>query len=385
VRLLAFGTYDLRTHPRFAVLLEGMRAHGDEVVEVNVPLGIDTAGRLALLRQPWRLPLLALRIVSCWLRLAWRGRRARRAHRPDAVLVGYLGHFDVHLARLVFGRTPIVLDHLIFAADTARDRGESGGVKTRLLRALDDAALGRADVIVLDTSEHQDMLPARLADRGVVVPVGATRAWFDAGAAAAEVRAEPAAGAAGERVGTLRAVFFGLFTPLQGAETIGRAMALLREDHRVTAMMIGAGQDLAATTEAVGEHPGVSWHGWIPTTDLPEVVAGQDVCLGIFGTGGKAGRVVPNKVYQGAAAGCVIVTADTGPQRRALGDAAVYVPAGDAAALAAALAKLVDDPAEVARLRAAARARAEARFAPDAVVGSLRDHLLARISGGAAT
>jgi glycosyltransferase involved in cell wall biosynthesis len=366
VRLLAFGTYDLSTHPRFAVLLEGMREHGDEVVEVNVPLGIDTAGRVALLRQPWRLPLLVLRLASRWLRLARLGRRARRAHRPDAILVGYLGHFDVHLARLVFGRTPIVLDHLIFAADTARDRGESGGIKTRLLRALDDAALRRADVVVLDTPEHAAMLPERLADRGVVVPVGATRSWF-------------AAAAGGAPAGPLKVVFFGLFTPLQGAATIGRALGLLADDPMVTTLMIGTGQDLDAAEAAAAGNRAVEWRGWVPSAELPGIVAGHDVCLGIFGTGPKTTRVVPNKVFQGAAAGCAIVTADTGPQRQALGDAAVYVPVGDPEALATALAKLAADPAEVARLRAAARARAEARFAPDAVVGSLRDHLLARI------
>ena len=55
----------------------------------------------------------------------------------------------------------------------------------------------------------------------------------------------------------------------------------------------------------------------------PALVAGHDVCLGIFGTGVKAQLVVPNKVYQGAAAGCAVVTSDTAPQRRALGENAV--------------------------------------------------------------
>ena len=41
---------------------------------------------------------------------------------PDVVLVGYLGHFDVHLARLLFRGVPVVLDHLVGASDTARDR-----------------------------------------------------------------------------------------------------------------------------------------------------------------------------------------------------------------------------------------------------------------------
>jgi glycosyltransferase involved in cell wall biosynthesis len=365
VRILAFGTYDVRTHPRIGVLIEGLRAAGDDVPEVNVPLGIDTAGRVAMLRQPWRLPLLALRLVSCWARLAVRGRRAYRKDRPDAVLVGYLGHFDVVLARLLFRRATIVLDHLIFAADTATDRGEAPGLKLRLLAGLDRLALRSADVIVLDSAEHAAMVPADLADRAVVVPVGAPAAWFAVGT---EPRPDP---------GGLTVAFFGLFTPLQGTPTIGRALGLLAGDPRVRVLMIGTGQDRPETRRLAAANPNVTWRDWVPSTELPAVVAGHDVCLGIVGTGPKALRVVPNKVYQGAAAGCAVVTSDTRPQREALGDAALFVPPGDAAALAAALSGLAGDPVRLEKLRAAARDRARERFAPAAVVGTLRARLSA--------
>jgi glycosyltransferase involved in cell wall biosynthesis len=106
-------------------------------------------------------------------------------------------------------------------------------------------------------------------------------------------------------------------------------------------------------------------------------VAGHDVCLGIFGTTPKAQRVVPNKVFQGAAAGCVIVTSDTPPQRDLLGDAALYVPPGDPRALAAALGGLADDPAAVAALSRRARDRARERFTPHATVGPLAARLQA--------
>jgi glycosyltransferase involved in cell wall biosynthesis len=50
----------------------------------------------------------------------------------------------------------------------------------------------------------------------------------------------------------------------------------------------------------------------------------------------------------------------------------VFVAPGDPAATAAALRRLADDPAEVARLGAAARARAEADYTPARVVGAVR-------------
>src|SRR5213594_3401315 len=105
-RVLFFGTYDARRYPRVRVLQEGFATLGDEVLECNVPLRLDTAARVKMLRRPWLVPLLA---------------RSRRCRGVDVVVVGYMGHFDVHLARLLWPRTPVALDHLVSARDTALD------------------------------------------------------------------------------------------------------------------------------------------------------------------------------------------------------------------------------------------------------------------------
>lgn len=370
MKVLAFGTYDTTTHPRFGVLLEGLRAHGDEVVEVNRPLGLGTARRVAMLAQAWRVPALLARVLLRWIALAREGRRVYRAERPDVVLVGYLGHLDVRLARWLFRGTPIVLDHLIFAADTARDRGVRRGWKTWLLGCLDRAALRAADVIVLDTPEHAAMVPKELADRALVVPVGAPTPWF-------ESRAQPAGG-------PMRVVFFGLFTPLQGAPTIGRALRELADWEDIEFTMIGSGQDLSSTRVAAAVNKQVTWYDWVDSADLPAIVGSHHICLGIFGTGPKALRVVPNKVYQGAAAGCAVITSDTRPQRSMLGEAALYVPAGDAEALATVLRRLADDPVELAALRKKAAERAATGFTPEVIVKGLREHITALKQGSTA-
>jgi glycosyltransferase involved in cell wall biosynthesis len=85
--------------------------------------------------------------------------------------------------------------------------------------------------------------------------------------------------------------------------------------------------------------------------------------------------VVPNKVFQGAAAGCAVVTSDTAPQRREFGDAALLVPPGDAEALAEALLLLDQDRTELSRYKDAARRAAQARFSPAQVVRPLIEHL----------
>lgn len=380
MRVVAFGTYDATAHPRVQVLIDGLRERGIEVQEIAEPLGLDTARRVEILRKPWLLPVLVARLGRRWLTLAGRARRLGRDERPTHVLVGYLGHFDVLLARVVFPSATIVLDHLIFAAGTARDRGVGGGLRTTLLSGLDRLAIAAAHVVVTDTAEHAAQVPARRAGDAVVVPVGATRAWFDAGSRAGGSRADgsPADGSRADG-GVLTVVFFGLFTPLQGATVIAEALRLLaRRGVRVRATLAGSGQDAAAVRATLaGIDPGgtveVSWRDWVDAADLPGLVAAHDVCLGIFGTTSKALAVVPNKVYQGAAAGCAVVTSDTAPQRRAFGDGARFVPPGDAGALAATIEALTDS-AELARARVAA-GEAGRRFTAREVVAPLVDAL----------
>lgn len=389
MRVLFFGTYDASVHTRVKALLEGFREHGDDVMECNIPLDLSTGGRVALLRRPWRTPLLLFRLARLWLRLF---RRARRLPAPDAVVVGYLGHFDIHLARLLWRRTPLALDFLVSGADTARDRGIRSRALLRLLEAVDRAAVARADVSFVDTDENRALLPPRVRERAVVVPVGAPAASFRLAGEEAGQRERAASEAAdreaadsevaardwGAGIDRLRVVFFGTFTPLQGAVTIARAIADLA-DAPIDFLVVGRGQDYDAAREIAAGNPNVSWVDWLEPKALPVRLAREDVCLGIFGTGRKAQRVVPNKVCHGAAAGCAIVTSDTPPQRRALGDAAVLVRAGNAAALAEALRSLASDPGRVARLRDAAAARAREVFAPEAVVIPLREELLERI------
>jgi glycosyltransferase involved in cell wall biosynthesis len=353
-RVLFFGTYDARRYPRIRVLQEGFKALGDEVVECNVPLGLDTDMRVRILRRPWLAPLLAFRIALAWARL-WRC--SRHAGVVDLVVVGYMGHFDVHLARRLWPQVPVVLDHLISAGDTARDRRVSSGLVLRLLERIDRAALRAADVPCVDTPEHLALVAGDAHDRALVVAVGAADEWFH--------EPEPRDG------GPLRVVFFGSFTPLQGTDTIGEAMGRLAGRGDLAFTMVGRGQDYETARAAAAANDAVAWVDWVEPEELPAFVAAHDVCLGIFGTGAKGLRVVPNKVFQGAAAGTAIVTSDTVPQREALGGAAVLVPPGDAAALADALASLAADRARVEELRLAAFRRACAAFTPASVVAPL--------------
>lgn len=358
MRITFFGTYDPDLSPRVTVWKEGFAAHGDEIHECNVPLPLDNAAKVRILHHPWLTPVLVLKLLKAWTKL-WL--MAREAPRPDAVAVGYMGHFDVHLARRIWRETPIVLDHLVSAADTARDRGIDSRLVLKLLDWIDNRALWVADLCCVDTEEQLELIPPQILPKALVAWVGSPGSAFR----------EPSS----EHEERLRVVFFGSYTPLQGAPLIGEAIRILGDESEIEFTMVGRGQDVAETRRAADGCESVTWIDWVDPKDLPALLNSCHICLGIFGKGPKAQRVVPNKVFQGAAAGCAIVTSDTRPQRRALADAGIFVPAGSADHLAQALRKLADDPILVEHLRWAAFRRASTEFAPYRCVHDLRSVL----------
>jgi glycosyltransferase involved in cell wall biosynthesis len=365
LRVCLFGTYDRLAHPRIAVLEAALRERGAQVVEAHVPAWPGgTEEKLALARRPLS-PRRVLRLAGTWGRLA---RRYRRAGPHDVVLVGYFGHLDVLLARLLAGRRRVVLDMFLSVYDTVvldRKVAAPGSPAARLARRLDRLAVRCADLALLDTPQQVDFvadvlgLPRR---KLAAVPVGAEPAHFAPGPPPDD--------------GPLRVLFYGTFIPLHGTGTIARAIRQVHgEDLAFT--IVGHGQERAAFDRELAGIEGVAVHDWLPYDRIGELVAGHDVVLGIFGGTGKAGRVVPGKVYQAACAGRAIVTADTPATRAAFGPGeVVLVPPGDPDALADALRELAKDRPRVAELGRRARARYERDYAP-AAIGRRLERLLA--------
>ena len=354
-KVLAFGTYNVRKHPRVGILIDGLRRNGCDVVEINDPLTLSTAERVEILKKPWKVFGFGLKLLGLWHSIAKRARAWMKSNgRPDAVLVGYMGHFDVLLAHHVFKGVPIVLDHLIFAGDTAKDRGAQG-LKVKLLKRLDRMAINSASLVILDTKEHQEMLEP--GDTSMVVPVGAPDEWYEAGKQTGERSAD--------------IVFYGLYTPLQGVPVIAQAARILA-NRGITPKftLIGKGQDYDEVRSISKDLDNITFHEWVEPEALPSVVASHAISLGIFSTTPKGLHVVPNKVYQSIAAGCAVITSDTAPQRRMLGNGVVFVRPGDPQALANAIESLVSNMEYLARKQHDARTVAQ-RFTSDVITRDL--------------
>ena len=306
-----FGTYNVRRHPRVQNISEGLASHGYVVMECNIPWEAPTELRVRATRNP----LVLLRIILRLLRAYWQlFHIAGKYRHADIVIVAYLGTFDVHLARLIFRNSMIVLDDLAPIAETIKDRGQSASL-VRLGALLDALARRRADLVIVDTLEG-------VRDpKDIVVAVGAGSTWF----AARRVGGHQKQSVHTPSHSARRIIWFGVYTPLHGTSSMARELAKALEDGSVEMLtLVGRGQDRASVETLLSGRRNVQFVDWVHIDMLPELVASHDICLGIFGTSSKALRVVPNKVFQGAASGCAIITGDTPAQRRVLGDAVLY-------------------------------------------------------------
>ena len=318
MRVLYFGTYE-RDYPRNAQVISCLRSAGVEVVERHASVW---EGR----RHKWSLGLDAVpKLVAAEARLL-RGRREPF----DAVIVGYPGHFDVPAARRIAGGRPVLFNPLVSLHETlVEDRGRfaAGSATAGVLRQVDRLALRRADLVVADTEQNARHL-ARLAElppeRFAVCFVGAEERLFRPGWQPTEA---------------FHALFVGKLIPLHGVETILGAARLAPE---IPFRVVGSGQLDALLAD---RPPNVEWVEWVEYERLPEEIQRAGCSLGVFGTSPKTARVIPNKAFQALACGTPLVTADTPAARELLrdGESALLVPAGDPAALAAAVRRLAAD------------------------------------------
>ena len=108
---------------------------------------------------------------------------------------------------------------------------------------------------------------------------------------------------------------------------------------------------------------------WVEYEQVADEYARAGCALGIFGSSGKAHRVIPHKTFQALAVGTPLITADTAAARELLVDGRdALLVERSAHSLAAAIVALRDDPELAERIGAGGRATFD-REASEAVLG----------------
>lgn len=239
-------------------------------------------------------------------------------------------------------RIPVLFDPLISAYDKqVFERGTlaAGSARAERLLRWERRRFAQADIVLADTQPHADFFRDVLgaADAHThVIPVGAEDALFqpDAGTHLAKPQVE--------------VLFYGSFIPLQGPEVIVAAARLLHGEPIVW-HLAGSGPLRKTCERQAAGLDNVVFEDWMPYSQLPARIHRADILLGAFGATPKAGRVIPNKVYQALACGRPVVTQESSAYPLTLGAGAESglnrISANDPAALAGAVRQLAADAA----------------------------------------
>ncbi len=338
MRVTYFGTWE-RGYPRNDQVIAALESAAVEVDLVHEEMWGGT-------HKFGLTPTVFPRLARAEFRLA----RAPLPADVDALIVGYPGQFDVWSARR--HQRPVVFNAMVSLYDTFvedRERFRDGSLPARTLRRLDRSAFCVADLVVADTQANADFMRDLAGiDEVAVCYLGAEERLFRPGWRRAE---------------DFHVLFVGKPAPLHGLDVILEAARLLPD---VPFRIVGTGQ---VTHLLDARPPNVEHVPWVEYERVPDEYARAGCALGIFGSSGKAHRVVPHKTFQALAVGTPLITADTVAARELLVDRRdSLLVERTADSLAEAIVALRDDSELAERIGAGGRATFE-REASEAVLG----------------
>lgn len=257
----------------------------------------------------------------------------------DGIWVPSFRHRDFFSARRYADKIgcKLVFDPLISSWDKVvfeRKKYSADHRKARNLLEWEQRLYSRADIVIADTDAHRTFFQTVLnspADKTFIIPVGADEQIFTP---------QPV-----RRLSTPPEIlFFGSFIGLQGPLTIVEAAKHVPQAQWT---MVGDGP-LRGVCESEAEGiDNLRFEDWAPYESLPEKIAKADIVLGIFGDSDKAGRVIPNKVYQALACGRPVVTRSSDAYSASQHDSApglAFVPPMDPSALAECIQQILSEP-----------------------------------------
>ncbi len=224
-----------------------------------------------------------------------------------------------------------------------------------LARAVERFLYRRADRLLVNSPAYREYLMTKGIPEARIslVSNGTDVAMFDPSAAGGAFRQRY--GLAGKFL----VVYAGAHGKANDLPTALDAADRLRDRPEVHFAFVGDGMDrvkLEAEAAARGL-TNVTFTGPLPKSQMPEVLAAADACLAILMNIKMFRTTYPNKVFDYMAAGRPTLLAIDGVIREVIEAAGggVYVPPGDADALAAAVRALADDPGACRRMGRAAR------------------------------
>ena len=345
-----FGIYD-PNYSRNRVLRRGFEANDYEIVDC------------------WSDPRASRGVFKYW-KLYQEYKRLDLKRNPcDLNIVIFPGHTVVWLARLLFG-PKFIFDAFVSLYDSnVLDRQIYSSFNPRAWKDfwLDWLAVSLSPTVLLDTEEQIKYFRRTFnltTPKAIRVFVGTDDQYFYPSEETTILSSEK-----------FVIHFHGSYIPLQGVEYILRAVKRLQNDPTIVFRLVGGGQERRQMEVLAKELDltNVLFIDYVDYDKLRGYLNSAHICLGIFGTTAKAGRVIPNKVFEALACGRPIITEDSLAIRELLsnGKDVILCQAGDDQSLAEAILGLKRDTSQQEKIGQSARKLYEEKLTPIKIVAQL--------------
>jgi len=282
-----------------------------------------------------------------YLQALWRiralARRLARERPFDVVHAGNPPDFLLAAVRSLRKQgTKLVFDHHDLVPELYQAKfGGGKGIMYRVAVALERVAFRMADVVIVTNGSYRRVAlerGGRAPEDVFVVRNGPDLARFR------PVDPDPA-----WRRGRAHLIgYLGIMGPQDGVDHAIRALAALAGRDDWQAVLVGDGEslgDMKALAAELGIADRVEFAGWRYDDDIRAILSTCDVCLAPDPPSPLNDVSTMIKIPEYLAMGCAVASYDLPESRVSAGDAAVYATPGDPAALGAAVAALLDDPA----------------------------------------
>lgn len=200
----------------------------------------------------------------------------------------------------------------------------------------------RANLLVVNSPGFVDHVRQRGARRIEIIPNGADPRMFDPGSTGEPFRSQHGL------EGKFTAMYAGAHGMSNDLEVVLDAARLLLGRPDIRIVLLGDGKDKPLLQQLAARKGLDNVHFLPPVakTAMKEALAAADACIAILKPISLYETVYPNKVFDYMAAGKPVVLAIGGVIRKVVEEAqaGIFVPPGDAAALAEALRTLADQP-----------------------------------------
>lgn len=217
----------------------------------------------------------------------------------DFVFVAFPGQQVCILAKILT-RKKIIFDAFISLYDSlVEDRKifKKNSIKANYYWFLDFLSLKFSDFIIVDTQSNLNYFVEKFkVARGKIFRVflGSDAINFT------DCQREK------NNSNELNILFYGSFIPLQGVDIVIRVAELLKDKSNIKFLIIGS--KIADFYKNKVSCKNIKFISNVNYCNLVKFINKTDICLGIFGDSKKSNRVIPNKVYDGACLGKIVIT-----------------------------------------------------------------------------